>query len=192
MTNPGNSTPSSPQQTLPGIPVAPQMDAMASGAECMERFTQTFERSARRWEFVVYPSMFAFIVLAFYGFYLIYSLTTDMALLARSADHNMSVMTDNMGQITRSIVVMTDRVDSMAVNMEDVVGEMKVLQPIMVSLTKMNESIDTLQPILSNMNQMNRSIQTMAVSTRRMGYDINSMNYNVARPMGMMNRFMPW
>lgn len=184
--------PSYAQQSLPGIPSAPMGDPMAAGAECMERFTRSFERSARRWEFVVYPSMFAFIVLAFYGFYLIYSLTTDMALLARSADHNMSVMTDNMGQITRSIVVMTDRVDSMAVNIEDVADQMHVLEPMMVSLTKMNESIDTLEPILTNMNQMNRSIQTMAVSTRRMGYDINAMNYNVARPMGMMNRFMPW
>lgn len=191
MTLPGD-IPTYAQQVLPGIPPAPIPDPVTAGAECMERFTRSFERSAKRWEFVVYPSMFAFIVLAFYGFYLIYSLTTDMALLARSADHNMSVMTDNMGQITRSIVVMTDRVDSMAVNMEDVAGEMKVLEPIMVSLTKMNDSIDTLEPILSNMNQMNRSIQTMAVSTRRMGYDINAMNYNVARPMGMMNRFMPW
>lgn len=192
MTNPGDNSPSSPQQTLPGIPVAPQMDAMASGAECMERFTQTFERSARRWEFVVYPSMFAFIVLAFYGFYLIYSLTTDMSLLARSADHNMSVMTENMGQITRSIVVMTDRVDNMSNNFQQVSEKMDALDPMVTSITRMTQTMDTLQPILTNMQQMNRSIGTMAVSTRRMGTDMSRMNQNYGRPMRMMNNFMPW
>ncbi len=193
MTQPGDQNATSyAQHTLPGIPAAPQVDSMAVGAECMERFTSTFERSARRWEFVVYPSMFAFVVLAFYGFYLIYSLTTDMGLLARSADHNMTVMTENMGQITRSIVVMTDRVDSMSNNFQEVSHKMDALEPMVEGITTMTRTMDTLTPILANMNQMNRSIRTMAVSTRRMGYDMTQMNRSVARPMNMMNKFMPW
>ena len=53
-------------------------------ASCMDKFATTFEASARRWELVVYPSLLAFIVLAAYGFYLIYTLTGDISRLARS------------------------------------------------------------------------------------------------------------
>ncbi|MDT8281563.1 MAG: hypothetical protein RQ982_01985 [Gammaproteobacteria bacterium] len=36
--------------------------------DMLERFTRAFEYSARRWELIVYPSLFAFILLAGYGF----------------------------------------------------------------------------------------------------------------------------
>ena len=39
-----------------------------------DRLAQVFESSARRWELIVYPSLFAFIILAAYGFYLIFNL----------------------------------------------------------------------------------------------------------------------
>ncbi len=45
---------------------------------CMERLADTFESSAKRWELIVYPSMVAFIVLAVYGFYLVYTLSRDV------------------------------------------------------------------------------------------------------------------
>ena len=41
------------------------------------RLSEVFESSARRWELIVYPSLFAFIILAAYGFYLIYNLARD-------------------------------------------------------------------------------------------------------------------
>lgn len=46
--------------------------------ENLERFLCVIERSARQWQIIVYPSMVAFIVLAAFGFYLIYSLTGDV------------------------------------------------------------------------------------------------------------------
>ena len=49
---------------------AQQLDA-PSAVMHLERFARSFEISARRWELVVYPSLFAFIVLAAYGFFLI-------------------------------------------------------------------------------------------------------------------------
>ena len=44
----------------------------------LERLANTFDNSARRWEMVVYPSLFAFVLLAGYGFFLIYRLTHDI------------------------------------------------------------------------------------------------------------------
>ncbi|VAW55258.1 hypothetical protein MNBD_GAMMA05-2376, partial [hydrothermal vent metagenome] len=36
----------------------------------LERLANTFDSSAKRWEMVVYPSLFAFVLLAGYGFFL--------------------------------------------------------------------------------------------------------------------------
>ncbi|MGB5640738.1 MAG: hypothetical protein WBM63_16620, partial [Sedimenticolaceae bacterium] len=47
-----------------------------------DRLSEVFESSARRWELIVYPSLFAFIILAAYGFYLIYNLAKDVHYLA--------------------------------------------------------------------------------------------------------------
>ncbi len=41
----------------------PQRDARAN-AFAVDRLSQAFETSARRWELIVYPSLFAFIILA--------------------------------------------------------------------------------------------------------------------------------
>ncbi|MFN2168328.1 MAG: hypothetical protein ACK2U9_18960, partial [Anaerolineae bacterium] len=55
-------------------------------AYAIERLSQAFETSAKRWELIVYPSLFAFIILAAYGFYLVFSLAKDIHYLAISVD----------------------------------------------------------------------------------------------------------
>ena len=56
----------------------------------MDRLATAFESSAHRWELMVYPSLFAFIILASYGFFLIYSLTTDIAHMSRNISETLS------------------------------------------------------------------------------------------------------
>ena len=51
--------------------------------DAMDRFVRVFETSARRWELIIYPAMLAFVVLAGYGFFLIYTLSKDISTLAR-------------------------------------------------------------------------------------------------------------
>ena len=45
-----------------------------------ERLSETFETSARRWELIVYPSLFGFILLAGYGFLIFKSCRTFFVL----------------------------------------------------------------------------------------------------------------
>jgi hypothetical protein len=80
-------------------PVSMMECGAAIGSDTMERFVGSFEKSARRWELVVYPAMLAFVVLAAYGFFLVYSLTKDMHTLARSIDPMMSA---HMSQVVES------------------------------------------------------------------------------------------
>ena len=145
--------------------------AASSSDQHLERFAKSFEASARRWELVVYPTLFAFIVLASYGFYLIYSLTHDVGLLSR-----------NVASLTSSI-------DHMVQDMDSITGSMgQVSQNMQAVATKM----DSLEPMRESMKSIDDSAHAMAVSTERMGYHMGQMNYNVGRPMGAMNSFIPW
>ena len=154
----------------------------ATGAESMERFLKTFERSARRWELVVYPALFAFIVLAGYGFFLIYSLTADMQRISHRVDPNMeenlAAMTRNMEAMSNNLAIMTQEVSSMSTQVHYMAEKM--------------QSLDNIAPMLVQMEKLDQSVRSMAVNTHLMRYDMGSMSQNVSRPMSVMNSFMPW
>ncbi len=141
----------------------------------MERLAQTFETSAHRWELIVYPSLFAFIILAAYGFYLIFSLTKDVHYLAVSVDTNMTTLASNMEQVSKNLDEMTGSVQTMSVHLEEI-----------------NENVGTMKPMLTNLGSMDQSIRAMTISTHNMRNDISRMNKSISRPMSYMNAFLPW
>lgn len=147
-----------------------------------ERFLSVFERSARRWEMIVYPSMFAFILLAGYGFFLIYSLTSDMKTIARSLDPDMGLHMTSFDQSMQSI---TSNVDNMTSRIEDMSSEMN-------SISKKMNNLSTMEPILFQIARINQSVGSMSGNFDLMRHDMATMNRNISKPMLMMNSFMPW
>lgn len=119
----------------------------------MDRLATAFEGSARRWELVVYPSLFAFIILASYGFFLIYSLTTDIAHMSR-----------NISQMTAVIGRMTDDVEKMASDMDN-------LSPMRYSMENMS----------TDMRTMSVSTDGMHHDMNYMTHEIGRMNQNINR-----------
>lgn len=150
--------------------------------ENIERFLNTFERSAKRWEIVVYPALFAFILLAAYGFFLIYSLSMDMRSMAQSIDPNMGehmqTLASNMDKMTTHVSVMTGQVQAMAANMDHMAVKM--------------DNVDTLSPMLDELKNMNGTMRAMTVNVDLMRHDVAGMSSNVARPMSIINKMMPW
>lgn len=176
----------------------------------LDQFAKSFDKSAKRWELIVYPSLFAFIVLAMYGFFLIYSLTQDIRTMAVSIDPKMGV---NMGSLSTSIQHLADNVEMMSTHLEyisdnmetmavdmrtisetfdslntHVEGIQKVTAGMHKSVDEMSGKMNTLAPMNSNMAVMAQAIHHMTGSVSRMGLDMNS----ASRPMTFMNRFMPW
>lgn len=144
----------------------------------MDRLSMAFETSARRWELIVYPSLFAFILLAAYGFYLIFSLAKDVHFLALSVDSNMNVMSSNL-------MTMTDSVGQLSAN----------VRTMSVSVESMANDVRTLEPMLTSMDSMEASMKTMTHATYGIQRDMQSMNHNIhdaSRPMTYWNSFMPW
>ena len=148
----------------------------------IDRLSEAFENSARRWELIVYPSLFAFIILAAYGFYLIYSLARDVHYLAISVDSNMTVLASNMQSISQDMHHLQSNVHSMSTN----------VQTMAANLNDINQNVSTLEPMLTNMSSMDQSIRSINYSTHNMRNDVAGMNHSVGRPMSFMNTFMPW
>jgi methyl-accepting chemotaxis protein len=147
-------------------------------AYSLDRLSHAFETSARRWELIVYPSLFAFILLAAYGFYLIFSLAKDVHFLAKSVD-------TNMGLVSSNIMTMTDSVSQLSAN----------VRTMAVSVDSMARDVRTLEPMLTSMDSMEESMKAMTVSTHYMQRDMRVMNHSIhdaSRPMAMWNSFIPW
>ena len=153
-----------------------------SDQEGITRLSEVFETSARRWELIIYPSMFAFVVLAAYGFFLIYRLAGDMHYMVISVDTHMSVLSSNMQSMSENMGQMTTNIRTMTVSLDSMEHKMGTLQPILASMESMDES----------MKSMNASTKVLTVATRNMQYDMSRLNENVGRPMSFMNTFMPW
>jgi methyl-accepting chemotaxis protein len=162
--------------TNAGIPTDAERESGTQlNAYAIDRLSQAFETSAKRWELIVYPSLFAFIVLAAYGFYLVFSLAKDIHYLAISVDSNMTVLasnmqsiSDNMGQISANVRTMSVGVDSIS------------------------RDVSTLEPMLTSMETMDKAIQSMTFTTAHMRDDMSVMNRNIGRPARFMSWFMPW
>jgi hypothetical protein len=147
-----------------------------------ERFLNTFERSARRWEMIVYPAMFAFILLAGYGFFLIFNLTNDMKTIAASLDPTMGL---HMSSFDESMQSLTGNIGNMTARVEDMSSELKTMSG------KMN-SLSAMVPIRVELEKMNQSVNMMGVNFDMVRRDMAMMNHSISKPMSMMNNFMPW
>jgi len=173
----------------------------------LERFAKSFEASARRWELVVYPSLFAFIVLAAYGFFLIYSLTKDMRILSVNVDprmeEHMTVMTASIERLSDTITAMNGTVAAMGESMRSIDTHMAAMKNDTGQMTAstqgmerqmvrindqmagISQKMNALDPILINMAGMNEHMKVMTGSIQLLSRDIG-------RPLNFMNQMSPW
>ena len=152
-------------------------------ADPLERLANTFDSSARRWEMVVYPSLFAFVLLAGYGFFLIYRLTHDIAILSQSVTHMAVIVSDAMPRMTKDLGTMTGSIDNMTGNIDGMTTE----------IVSMSEQMDSLTPMSKNIKSMTHNIGSMNRSVYGMQRDMHGMNRTVSSgPFGMMNDMMPF
>ena len=146
------------------------------------RLSEVFESSARRWELIVYPSLFAFIILAAYGFYLIYNLARDVHYLAISVDTNMTTLSSNMQNVSENMSQLTANIRAMTVTMDSIDNKVATLEPMLANLDSMDGAIQS----------MTQATHTMGRATQNMQVDLSRMNHNFGRPLSFMNSFIPW
>nr|VFJ58701.1 MAG: hypothetical protein BECKFM1743C_GA0114222_102326 [Candidatus Kentron sp. FM]VFJ59557.1 MAG: hypothetical protein BECKFM1743A_GA0114220_102404 [Candidatus Kentron sp. FM]VFK14814.1 MAG: hypothetical protein BECKFM1743B_GA0114221_103412 [Candidatus Kentron sp. FM] len=195
-------------KTLPGEDGAENRNSTQDSAlDSLGRFAQTFESSAKRWEMIVYPSLFGFIVVAAYGFFLIYNVTRDMHDLAGNMDPamhlHMKIMAQSISEMTKNVATMTanmNEITASMANMDTTVGAVNTsMAGIKSDMEQMSDKIRTLEPMLVNISEMNKSmhvmnqsVHSMSATTDVMSRDIGATSYQFVRPMSAINSFFPW
>ena len=122
--------------------------------------------------------MLAFIVLAAYGFFLIYNLSYDISRLARSME---------------TVVV---SMDDVAANMTAVSGNVALISGNLAMIAHdVGDESDTMKNMLVVMDGINQTMGVIAVPMYQMRDDMGHMSKNmhdVAGPMSMVNGVVPW
>jgi len=156
--------------------------------DSMDRFVRVFETSARRWELIIYPAMLAFVVLAGYGFFLIYTLSKDINTLAKGMDPEMG---KHLSHISESVIYLSENVRTMTRRVYHMSESVETMADRMVSLEHLEPMLNNMQGMNVSMGGMNQNMSNMNISIDAMRYDMGDMSHSM-RPMGRMNSIMPW
>jgi len=156
----------------------------AISVDHMERFVESFQKSSQRWEIVVYPALFAFTLLAGYGFFLIYNLTSDMSTMAHSMDENMgehmAEMTDSIGNLAKQVRIMSVTIYEISEKLNPLPNMSRHITKMDQSMRDMRDSVNSMSTKLDVMPPMLQHIATMSGSVEEMSGSIKSMTANTA------------
>ena len=185
--------------------------------EILCALVRSLEQSARRWQLIVFPSLFAFVLLAGYGFYLIYNLVEDVDKMADSVYLNMGFMSERMGQISQNLDALTGSVRDISVNLDDLTGtvttmnatvmtisaQMTSMPPMLEAMQDINLHIEAMDATILSMDNdigtmtasiqsMNGQMGAMTAATQHISGNVSGLNQSIGRPMNFMNSMMPW
>ena len=138
----------------------------------MSMAVTTISRALARWERVILPMMLGFILLAAYGFYLIFNLVYDI------------------GMISNNVAQMTMTLDKHMVVISDELKDMKRdVHQMSQSVKGMNNEVAQMN---QNIQQLNSHVGHIDYSAEKMSNDLWEMSRNISGPMSTMNNIMPW
>lgn len=136
-----------------------------------EQSDRTDDRDYKKLKVTVWMGMLAFIVLAGYGFYLIFTLTQSVA----SLDKSVGEMATQMTKMTRAV---DHNLNSMNQSFTQVSATMSAMQT-------------NTEQLAQNMAEMTRTIQLMNQSMQSLRQNVGQMNRSVGRPLSFFSQFMP-
>ncbi len=138
---------------------------------------------------IVYAGMASFIVLAFYGFFLIYQLTTDVHL----AVEHMLVMTQHMSSMTEHISNLDGSVSAMEKSVSKIDGNVAAMN------RETREIGHTIALMQGSVGKMGNHVGTMSQDLRQIGETVSLMQHSarnldqaIGPMMGTVNRMVPF
>lgn len=152
----------------------------------------------QRLQLIVYTALFAFIVLAAYGYYLIFNLTHDVHSLSNdvtamtrsvnkmtlAVDKNMAIIGASMIKMRRDTARLSETISSTMPNMSRDLSSMNENTSV---ITKAVLEID------KKMHNMSQNMNTMSQGIVGLQRDMWSMNQTVSNPVeSAIDGFMPW
>ena len=145
----------------------------------LQEFEMKAEATTKRMQMLVYPAMVAFFILSAFGFFLIYSLTSDVNRMADTIAHMSGSLDNNMSSISGDMNHMSSKMDSLVDSTSSMSGNL-------IDMTQNTSEM------VSSIGGMRTATYDMAASTNNMQRDMWSMNKNISTPLSFMNNFLPW
>jgi len=122
----------------------------------LELMTNSFSEGAKHWLYIYYTSMFAFVLLAAYGFFLVYSLTSNVRRVADDMDQivvSMNQITEDLDNVADNTSVMVKTMDIQSKRMHEIVYNMRDMN---ISMTRIRHDMSAMNHNVSRpMNFMN-------------------------------------
>jgi cytochrome c553 len=143
-----------------------------------------------RWKFLVFPAMIAFVILAGFGFYLIYGMLQRMEDLAEDVDRMANVVEDTMPVMQGGVVSMSSRMQWVGEDLDRMTAHVaRMSEVVSNTMPNMEQRVGDMS---NNINNMTYATSSMANSTHSMGQNIWNMNRNVSKPLSIMRKMMPF
>ncbi len=129
------------------------------------------EAATRRMQLLVYPASIAFTILSAYGFYLVSTLTKDVAHMANAVETINQSVSKNMDIISDNTRTMSNHMDGLVTSMDG-----------------MNTNVSNLALTTDRMSQ---NVGKMSFYTGHMQQDLWSLNKSISKPLSVFNTFIP-
>lgn len=159
-----------------------------------EENAEALEVFESRWRYAVFPAMIAFVILASFGFYLIYGMLQHMESMSKDIHRMTSLMEVTVPVISKDISDLNETISMSMPSIQSDVREMsQSTQSMTTSISELNKTISITMPgIQSNVSDMSESTHSMAASTKHLEKSTYELNRSISRPMNFMNNMMPF
>ena len=168
-----------------------EADATGFDSDTLNERKKGADVKGQRLQLIVYTALFAFIVLAAYGYYLIFNLTHDV----HSLSNDVRQMTRSVNQMSLSVTTNMEIISSNIVQMQrstTLIGDTvaKTMPEMSENTTKMTK---TAQDVSDRIEGISTNIQTMSVGLVAMQRDMWSMNKTFTNPVdSVFDSMVPW
>ncbi|SIN68208.1 hypothetical protein SAMN05443662_0018 [Sulfurivirga caldicuralii] len=159
----------------------------------VEKMAEAMTGGIKKWEKVLYPMMIAFIVLAIYGFILIYQLANDvkkisdnMLTMTRAVVTMTNTLNVNMGKVDAQMSAINLTMDRMRLTIENINKDTAVISDVMPSLHNQFASMN------ATMTQLDQRIATIQTAADTMARSLWELDANISEPMNSLNSMMPF
>jgi len=138
--------------------------------------TETLEVLETRWKYAVFPAMIAFIILAGFGFYLIYGMLQRMEDLSHNVYRMTEVIQSAMPSMQKDMTHMSSNIQ-------------QINTTIQQNFPSLAHNVSSMS---HDMKDMSYSTASMASTTHNLSYNVWELNKNVSQPLSLMNNILPW
>ncbi|HID01081.1 MAG TPA: hypothetical protein EYP05_07105 [Piscirickettsiaceae bacterium] len=170
-----------------------QMNQEARTFAAVEKMAEAMTGGIKKWEKVLFPMMIIFIVLAGYGFFLIYQLAHDV----RQISSNMLIMTRAVATMTSTLNLNMQKIDAQmgAINLS-----MDRIYQSMDAIRQDTQIIGQIMPQLNDhfsamnqaINTMNKKVTVLTDAADSMARSLWELDQNISEPMNSLNSIMPF